>query len=190
MRRAVKQLTNGIFLFLVFPFALATGFGRFRAIFACFAQSFALAPGLPGTLARRAYYRMTLRDCADDLRIEFGSFFSHPETTVGHLVGIGPYCIIGYAVIGDHTMIGQLTQILSGTQQHKRDAGGSLTDEGRQFREIKIGAHCWIGASSVVTADVGEKSTVAAGSVVMMRVPPGVVVGGNPAQRWSPPARD
>ena len=168
---------------------MATGFGRFRGIFSFFAQAFALAPGKVRIFIRRGYYRLTLRQCADDLRIEFGSYFSHPEVTVDRMVGIGPYCIIGYAAIGERTLIGQHRQILSGAQQHKRDADSWLTDEGRQFREIKIGTHCWIGASSVVTADVGDKSTVAAGSVVMMRVPPGVVVGGNPAQRWSPPSR-
>jgi acetyltransferase-like isoleucine patch superfamily enzyme len=57
-----------------------------------------------------------------------------------------------------------------------------LTDEGRKFEEIVIGEHCWIGASAVVLANVGDRSTVAAGSVVVKPVAPGIVVGGNPAR--------
>jgi acetyltransferase-like isoleucine patch superfamily enzyme len=73
-------------------------------------------------------------------------------------------------------------QILSGGQQHQRDAQGRLTDEGRKFVEVTIGEQCWIGASAVVLADVGDGSTVAAGAVVVKPVAPGTVAVGNPAR--------
>jgi acetyltransferase-like isoleucine patch superfamily enzyme len=78
-------------------------------------------------------------------------------------------------------------QILSGGQQHKRDSQGRLTDEGREFVEVVIGEHCWIGASAVVLANVGDRSTVAAGAVVVKPVAAGIVVGGNPARRLDQP---
>ena len=171
-------------LALLFPCALASGFGRQPGIFSFFAHLCALAPGLPGNYMRLAYYRMTLRSCARDCRIDFGSFFAHPEVTVGHWAGIGAYCVIGYAVIGEGTLLGAHVQIISGGQQHKRDAQGRLTDEGRKFVEIAIGEHCFIGAGAVVMADVGDRSTVAAGAVVLTPVAPGIVVGGNPAETW------
>jgi virginiamycin A acetyltransferase len=187
LRRVLKSLATGAFLVLVFPCALASGFGRLETVFSLFAQACALVPGIMGNYVRVAYYRMTLRSCARDFYIEFGSFFAHPQTTVGRHVGVGPYCIIGYAVIGEGTLIGPGAKILSGGQQHKRDSEGRLTDEGRRFKEIVIGEHCWIGALAVVLADIGHRSTVAAGAVVLTPVAPGVVVGGNPAEKWWPP---
>ncbi|MGB7759250.1 MAG: acyltransferase [Bryobacteraceae bacterium] len=183
-RQLLKRSAAGVFLALLFPCALASGFGRQHEVFSFFAQLCALVPGLIGDYVRVAYYRMTLRSCSLDFRIGFGSFFAHPETTVGRWVGIGPYCVIGYAVLGEGANLGPGVKILSGNQQHKRDAQGRLTDEGRKFVEIVLGEHCWIGASAVVAANVGDKSTVAAGSVVLMPVAPGIVVGGNPAKAW------
>jgi acetyltransferase-like isoleucine patch superfamily enzyme len=130
---------------------------------------------------------MTLRSCSRDFQIGIGAYFAHPQATVGCRVGVGPYSIVGYATIGDGTMLGAHVQILSGGQQHKRNSEGRITDEGRKFVEILIGEHCFIGASAVILANVGPKSTVAAGSVVFTPVPPGIVVGGNPAERWWPP---
>jgi virginiamycin A acetyltransferase len=187
LRKALKTVVTGTFLALLFPCAAASGFGRLERIFSLFAQACAIIPGFIGDYARVAYYRMTLRSCARECQIGFGSFFAHPQTTVGRFVGIGPHCIIGYANIGTGTLIGPFVQILSGSQQHKRDSEGRLTDKGRKFVEIVIGEHCWIGASSVVLANVGEKSTVAAGSVVLTPVPAGVLVGGNPAEKWWAP---
>ena len=186
-RELVKRLAAGVFLALLFPCALASGFGRQTSVFSFFAHLCALVPGLVGDYVRVAYYRMTLRSCARDFRIEFGSFFAHPQTTVGRMVGIGPYCVIGHAVIGDGALLGAAVQILSGGQQHKRDSQGRLTDEGREFVEVVIGEHCWIGASAVVLANVGDRSTVAAGAVVVKPVAAGIVVGGNPARRLDQP---
>lgn len=187
LRHWLKRLAGGVFLVLLFPCAALSGFGRQPGVFTFFAQLCALGPGLLGSYVRVAYYRMTLRSCSPDCNIGFGSYFAHPETTVGRFVVIGAYCVIGYAVIGDHTLIGTATQILSGGQQHKRDSEGRLTGGGAKFTQVVIGEHCWIGASSVVLANLGAKSSVAAGGVVLTPVSPGTGVRGNPAKRWWPP---
>lgn len=49
---------------------------------------------------------------------------------------------------------------------------------------VRIGAYAWIGFNSIIMKGVtiGERSIVAAGSVVTADVPPDTVVGGNPAR--------
>jgi len=171
----------------MFPIALVTGFGRFEGLFSFIAQVLAIVPDLPGSYVRVAFYRMTLRSCAREFVMGTGAYFAHPQISVGDGVGIAQSCIIGYATIGDGAMLGPHVQVLSGGEQHKRDSQGRLTDEGRKYTPVSIGEHCFIGANSVILADVGAKSTVAAGSVVFTPVPAGVTVGGNPAERWWPP---
>jgi maltose O-acetyltransferase len=62
---------------------------------------------------------------------------------------------------------------------------GKLTDEGRTFRRIKVGAQCWIGAGAIITADLGDGATVGPGSVVSQNVPAGATVSGNPARNFA-----
>jgi acetyltransferase-like isoleucine patch superfamily enzyme len=183
MKQALKALANGLFLVVMFPGALLSGFGRCRGMFEFFSRLFSFAPGLIGDYARRAYYRMTLRRCSPHCRISFGSFFAHPEATVEDGVYIGSYCIIGRAHLGARSQIASNVHILSGAHQHARGPGGQLggADEGT-FREIRVGSDCWIGTSAILMADVGDGSTVGAGSVVTRPVPPGVVAVGNPAR--------
>ena len=53
---------------------------------------------------------------------------------------------------------------------------------------VHIGEQCWIGMNSLVMKGVtiGDGSIVAAGSVVVKDVEPGVIVGGNPARPIKP----
>lgn len=58
-------------------------------------------------------------------------------------------------------------------------------DMSRNFRaDTTIGRNCFIGAHSIIMPGVtiGDGSIVAAGSVVTKTVPPGSLVGGNPAR--------
>jgi virginiamycin A acetyltransferase len=181
-RRALKKVFQGFAILLTLPAALLAGFGRFAAGFEFFAQGLALAPGLPGSYLRVAYYAMTLRRCSLDSYVGMGSFFSHAEASVARRVYIGSMCILGRVHIGEGTMIASGVQVPSGSRQHTRNQLGEMTDEGGRYEDITIGAHCWIGASAVVMASVGDKSTVAAGAVVVDPVQTGTVVGGVPAK--------
>lgn len=183
MKTFLKAILQAVFLTLAFPLALTSGFGRIEPLFRFWAQSCALAPGIPGDYLRTAYYRLTLDECSIESRIEFGSFFAHPQARVAHGVYIGSHCVLGRTSIGERTQIASGVQILSGGQQHPRDAEGRIMGaEHGIFRTIRIGADCWIGAGSIVLAEVGESTTIGAGSVVAYPVPADSVAVGNPAR--------
>jgi virginiamycin A acetyltransferase len=169
VKSLLKSLFQGIFLAFALPSGLLCGFGRIRAAFTFFAQHAALVPGLPGDYFRVAFYRLTLDSCHPESRIQFGSYFAHPQARVSKGVYIGSYCILG--------------QVLSGANQHPRDEQGRIqSSEKGTFSTVQIGADCWIGAQAIVMANVGSGTTVGAGAVVISELPAGVVGVGNPAR--------
>jgi virginiamycin A acetyltransferase len=178
-----KGILHAIFLALTFPCALMSGFGRSEAIFQFWAQFCAAIPGLPGDYCRVAYYRLTLEECALESRIQFGSFFAHPQARVGRGVYIGSYCVLGRTFIGARCQIASAVQILSGSRQHGRDAEGRILGAERgAFETVVIGSDCWIGAGAIVMAELGSGTTIGAGSVVTAPVPAGSVAVGSPAR--------
>jgi virginiamycin A acetyltransferase len=164
------------------PPALLAGFGRVRLGFEFFAQALALVPGVVGDYLRVAYYKLTLTACSLDWRIQFGSFFAHPQVTVGQHVYIGSYCVLGLVDIGDRTHIATAVQVLSGSRQHARDSTGMIDLEHGTFSRVTIGADCWLGAGALVMASIGERSTIGAGSVVVAAIPAGSLAVGAPAR--------
>jgi virginiamycin A acetyltransferase len=183
MKRILKGIPQGISLALTFPLAVLCAWGRIEAVFTVFAQMLALAPGLPGDYLRSGFYCQSLRRFSINSRVSFGSFFAQSQTTVVTRVYIGTYCVIGSSRIGDRTQIASHVQVLSGRRQHGRDEEGRmLSSDHEQFTETSIGNDCWIGASAIIMADIGDGATVGAGSVVVKPIPPGVVAVGNPAR--------
>ena len=183
LKSTFKTVLHGLFLVLALPAATLAGFGRFPAMFTLGAHAAATIPGVVGDYFRIAYYKLTLKQCSLYSRVSFGSFFAHPEVVLGRGVYIGSYCILGNCRIGDRTQIASQVQILSGRQQHSRDSQGRMTgsDEGK-FEPIEIGSDCWLGASSVIMADIGPGTTIGAGAVVVHPVAAQVVAVGNPAR--------
>lgn len=180
VRHSIKRTVQGIALLLALPAATFTLFGRIQSVYSFFAHAFALSPGLPGNYLRAAYYKLTLRQCSIDVTIWFGTYFVEPDTTVGELVSVGSYCVVGRASIGPRTQIGSHVLVPSGRRQHLRSADGTLSD--CLTGQTVIGADCWIGDAAVVMAELGDGSTVGAGSVVTRPVAPQTVVAGNPAR--------
>jgi len=86
-------------------------------------------------------------------------------------------------VIGERAQIASGVQILSGSRQHARNSAGEISgaEEGA-FTTVTIGPDCWIGAAAVVMADVGQGTTIGAGSVVTRPIPDRSVAVGSPAQ--------
>lgn len=180
MKVIAKRCVQTIFLCLALPAALLAGFGRTKVVFEFFAQAFALAPGVVGDYLRVAYYKLTLTACPLDWSIQVGSFFAHPQVTVGRHVYIGSYCVLGLVDIGDRTHIATAVQVLSGSHQHTRDSTGMI-DFGTLSR-VTIGADCWLGAGAIIMASIGERSTIGAGSVVVRPIPADSIAVGAPAR--------
>src|SRR5579862_4703442 len=120
LRQGIKRTAQGIALLLALPAALLALFGRFQPAYSFFAQAFAMAPGLPGSYLRAAYYKLTLRECSIDTTISFGTYFVQPDTLVAPLVSIGAYCVIGRSSIGARSQIASHVLIPSGRRQHVR----------------------------------------------------------------------
>jgi len=181
IRKFLKNCLYGGFLAAASPLAALSLFGRVKPIYTFFAQSCATIPGGVGDYFRVAYYHLTLAECHMSSRISFGTFFAHPEARVGARVYIGSYCIMGKASIGEGTQVASAVQILSGQHQHIRDASGAFY-EGGDFKNVTVGADCWLGAGSIIMADVGAGTTIGAASVVTRPIPANSVAVGSPAR--------
>lgn len=89
----------------------------------------------------------------------------------------------GGVFIGDRTLIGYRSQILSSNHEIP-PAGEPFPISGNVYLPIKIANDVWIGAGCIITAGVsiGEGAVVAAGSVVTKDVQANEIVAGVPAK--------
>ena len=186
MRRLLVQLLNGLSL-IVTSVAAATCWrgrasGHSDMVYSFWTHVFALIPGYPGMLLRRAFYRWTLRRCAGDVTIEFGALITQRRAALGPGVYVGPYALVGWADIGAETLVGSRASLLSGGNQHQWTPDGWTPTGPTSLRQIVIGSRTWIGEGAILMANVGNGCMVAAGAVVSVGVPDGVMVAGNPAR--------
>ena len=105
---------------------------------------------------------------------------------VGNNVDLAKDVIItttGGVFIGDRTLIGYRTQILSANHSIP-PIGEPFPVSGDSFAPIHIANDVWIGANCIITAgvEIGEGAVIAAGSVVTRNVPPNAIMGGVPAR--------
>jgi acetyltransferase-like isoleucine patch superfamily enzyme len=150
------------------------------------AEWMSLVPGRLGVLVRAAFYHLSLAECPLDVAIQFGALVTHSRTVLGHRVYIGMRTTVGWARIGDDTLLADQVQVLSGARHHQ-PAPGDAASTPRQatpsrYQQVEIGSNCWVGAQAVVMASVGDHTTVGAGSIVTRPLPPAVTAVGNPAR--------
>jgi len=89
----------------------------------------------------------------------------------------------GGVEIGDRTLIGYRTQILS-TNHNIPDNNGHIFGSGHEGKKVIICADVWIGCNVTVLPGVtiGTGAVVAAGSIVTRNVEPYSIIAGNPAK--------
>ncbi len=184
----VKRCVQAFFVLWVSPRLLAYRtsamvWGRDRAFLAA-SESIAGVPGMRGVYARQAFYRRTLRACGQDVYFGWGSVFAMPAARVGDRAYIGRRCSIGFADIGPEAMLADGVQILSGGREHARAsrADGSHQAQPHVYRRVAIGHGAWIGANSVVMADVGRGAVIGAGAVINRSIPRRTVAVGVPGR--------
>lgn len=154
-----------------------------NALLTAFSQFYSLWPGKFGCYLRATFYHWVLSDSDNSAVIGFATLFSQVKTEIGAGVYIGPQCNIGSCRIGRDTLIGSGVHILSGKGQHDfSDPEKPIREQGGQFTQISIGEDCWIGNQATIMANLGKKSVVAAGAVVIHDVPDYAIVAGNPAK--------
>jgi virginiamycin A acetyltransferase len=187
MKQILKKLVQLVALLLVLPLyillLLSELFVKTDQPFQGCSQFLSLFPGVPGNYLRQQFYRLTLDECHDDCCIEFGTRLNQRGIELGRRVYIGTNCCIGLCRIEDDVMLGSNVDIISGKMQHHFDRLDiPMREQGGELEKIVIGEDSWLGNSSVVMANVGRKSVVAAGSVVVKDLPPYSIAGGNPAK--------
>jgi acetyltransferase-like isoleucine patch superfamily enzyme len=187
MKNALKGLANAIALLLVLPafvlYRLAIlVLGREKA-FPGWSQTFSLLPGLTGVYLRRAFYRLTLRRCAADCCLSFGTVFSHPTAEVGRSVYVGLYCVLGDVTLEEDVLLGSQVSVMNGGGQHGIERlDVPIREQPGTWTRITIGRDSWIGDRAVVLADIGRHCVIGAGSVVTKPIPDYAIAAGSPAR--------
>jgi acetyltransferase-like isoleucine patch superfamily enzyme len=187
MKDFFKKMASIICFILTTPFFLCykieSLFMKTEQPFCGMSQFFSLIPGLFGDYMRKEFYKIVLTKCSDDCRISFGTIFSHADTEIYDGVYIGTNCTIGKARLKENVLIGSNVDILSGKKQHSFESlKVPIKEQEREFEKINIGENTWIGNSSVVMANIGNKCIIGAGSVVVNDIEDLSVAVGNPAR--------
>lgn len=184
LRQSAKTTAFAVSLIIVSPLVVVSWLekrlSRSEIVFSTAAQFLALFPGIIGVYLRSGFYFGTLDSCSWQTHFGFGSVFTHRGATVAQRVSTGVYCVIGHADIGSDVRMASRVSIPSGKRQHLNEEG--KLDGGTRFDRVSIGQGAWLGENAVIMADVGERSIVSAGAVVVGDMPGGAIVGGNPAK--------
>src|SRR3954466_5858030 len=171
MKRILKCVVEAFAVVTVLPaFALyrlgASAAGPGRA-FPGWSQAFSLIPGLTGAYLRRAFYRLVLPRCGPGACLSFGVIFSHASAEVGRDVYVGPFCCLGDITLEDDVLLGSHVSVMNGARQHGIERLDiPIREQPGEWPRVTIGRDTWVGDRAVIQADVGAHCVIGAGSVV------------------------
>ncbi|CAN5296988.1 hypothetical protein BH24PSE2_BH24PSE2_13010 [soil metagenome] len=106
---------------------------------------------------------------------------------IGKAVRIGSGCFIAAQEkgleIGDYSMIGPNTSVLSGMYNHDR-LDVPIIRQGVTSKGTRIASNVFIGSNCIILdgADIGSGVIVSPGSVVSGKIPENVIIQGSPAK--------
>lgn len=109
------------------------------------------------------------------------------EVKIGKRVGMSGVTVYAreYIEIGDDCRIGANTKIMD-NDFHPVDPQMRLQASNKNMgvRPVKIGKNVFIGCNSIILkgAEIGDNTTIGAGSVVSGKIPAGCVAAGNPCK--------
>ena len=166
---------------VILPLALVSRLSD--VLFRSVSEALSVVPYILGVVVRYQFYRFSLRRCGRNVVLDFGVLFVYRDVCLGSHVYVARDTIIHHCDLGDYVLVSEGCSLLSGARYHRfARTDVPIAMQGGEKTRITIGPDCWIGARSVVMADVGEGSVVGAGSVVTRRVSPWSIVAGNPAR--------
>lgn len=133
-----------------------------------------------------------LGEVGENVKIDFPFHCSN-----GKLIVIGDYSLInahcnfmddGHIRIGRHTMIGPGVQIYTSHHPRIKLKNAPEVHYGQECRDVTIGDGCWIGGSAILLpgVQIGDGTTIGAGSVVTKPIPARCIAVGNPCRviKW------
>ena len=188
MKNFAKQVASTLAAVICLPLTLCYRLNRLcvedkRRAFRPFSELCSILPGTSGQYLRRSFYRSSLSYCAKDCYIGFGTLLATSDTHIAENVYIGAQCSLGRVSIGKDSLLASGVRTISGLSQHGIDQlDRPIREQQGSYSSISIGENCWIGEAALIAADIGSHSIVAAGSVVIDKVPEYSIVAGNPAK--------
>jgi acetyltransferase-like isoleucine patch superfamily enzyme len=186
VREAIKVFARSLAVVAVAPMLFSYAVRRRlqgdTGAFEASTQALALVPGLAGQYVRRAFLARTAQ-CAASACVQFGALFSDPRVWIGERVYIGPRCQIGWAHLEQDVLLASGVHIPSGPATHGiDDLDRPIRDQPGARVRVRVGQGTWIGDAAVIMADVGAHCAIGAGSVVTRPIPDYSVAAGVPAR--------
>ncbi|MEM3154021.1 MAG: acyltransferase [Candidatus Woesearchaeota archaeon] len=182
IKEIIKAIMSVICFVLLIPLFILYRIRIFA--FLSSSQLLSLIPGFFGIMLRRVWYKCTLAECGKNFTVDFMGVMRTPKSKVGNDVYVGVNTFVGWADIGDDTMLSGYVLVLSGGAQH----GTTRLDIPMRLQEGKvehiiIGKDCWIGAGSIILTDIADNSVVGSGSVVTKKFSQFDIIAGVPAKK-------
>jgi acetyltransferase-like isoleucine patch superfamily enzyme len=187
IKQCAKRIADGIALVLVAPvvlvyWGLCVLVGTRRTFPGC-SKAFSLIPGTIGVYLRRAFYRLTLSRCDAGCWIGFGTVLSHSTAAIGRNAYLGVFCCLGDVTLEDDVLLGSHVSIMNGSAQHGIDRlDVPIREQPGVWPRVTIGEDTWIGDRAIVMANVGAHCVIGAGSVVTKPIPDYAIAVGVPAK--------
>ncbi len=183
LKSTASLLASAAVLPLVATYAAASALVGSSRTFPGWSQGMSLFPGLLGQYLRRAFYRWVLPRCGAGSVVSFGAVFSHPTAEIGANAYVGVFCCLGDVTIEDDALIGSHVSITNGNRQHGTERLDiPVREQPGEWPRVTIGRDTWVGDRAVIMTDVGAHCVVGAGSVVTRPVPDYAIVVGSPAR--------